>query len=92
MNALPIILTLWGLAVSAFVALMVYRTHLERHESAELFIGDVDDFGRESRHNEIVNKVNRIQPFVQTAGGAMALLSVLMIGVYVANLLPYVKL
>jgi hypothetical protein len=88
----PVILSFWAFCTVAFVALVIYRGHLTRHEVGMVFLDDSVTQHNEREHNEIVRRVNRIRPFMQTAGGAVALCTVLMVGVYVASVLPYVKL
>jgi hypothetical protein len=41
-------------------------------------------------HDDIVRRVDQIDPFLKTAGGATALLTLSVIGVYVAQILPTV--
>jgi hypothetical protein len=73
-----------------FVGLIIYRSQLTRHEVDEVFLNDSVDHEREIEHDEIVRRVDQIDPFVKTAGGAAALLTLSVIGVYVAQILPTV--
>jgi hypothetical protein len=84
-------LVLWSLCTAAFVALMVYRSHLTRHEIGRVFLNENTDASHLLEHEMIVNRVNRLQPFLQTAGGAAALITVLIVGVFVAEALPHVR-
>jgi hypothetical protein len=84
MPTLAIMSVLWIAVVAAFVALMVYRGHLTQHETDELFLSDaVDDSNRKREHDDIVRRVNRIQPYCKGVGGAAALITVAIIGVEV---------
>ena len=91
MNELPIMLVMWGVCVAAFVALMLYSSHLTRQEVAQVFLNENTDEGPEAQLNDIVRRVNRISPVLQTFGGAAALLTLAIVGVYVANILPHVR-
>jgi hypothetical protein len=91
MNAMQILLTLWGLAVAAFTAVMVYRATLTQHETDELFLSENGDHFREDEHDDIVRRVNNLRPLVTGFGGAAALMTVAIIGMVLVQALPYVK-
>jgi hypothetical protein len=40
MNTLHILAIIWGICVTAFVGLMVYRGHLTVHETDQLFLSE----------------------------------------------------
>ena len=91
MQALTLMSILWIITIAAFIALMVYRGHLTQHETDELFLADAaDDSFRKHEHDEIVAKVNFIQPFCQGTGGAAVLITVAIIGVAIAQNIKYV--
>lgn len=93
MQAFSAVTVLWAIALMAFVALMVYRGHLTQHEEPELFLDDnADDLPRKLEHDSIVRRVKAIEPICKAAGGATALLTVLLLGVQVVNALPYVHM
>jgi hypothetical protein len=79
---------LWVVSVLAFAALMVYRAHLTNQETDELFLSDAEDHtsSRHQEHDLVVNRVARIRPWCQGAGGAAALFTVGIMGVYVARI------
>ena len=90
MTILSAMLIAWALCLVVFVALVIYRSQLTRHEVGEVFLNDGVDNTREIEHNAIVRRVDQIDPFLKTAGGATALLTLSIIGVYVAQILPTV--
>lgn len=90
MAILQVLLIIWTVFTFAFVALMIYRAQLTRHEVDEIFLNDNADHGREIEHDNIVRQVGRVDPFLKTAGGAAALLTVAIIGLYVVQTLPSV--
>lgn len=87
MQTLTVMSTVWVISVAAFVVLMVYRARLTNHETDELFLGDSDDdSNRKHEHDDIVRKVNRINPYCQGAGGIAALTTIAVVGIEVARL------
>jgi len=85
MNALSITFTAWVILTAAFVVLMVYRGHLTQHETDQLFLSENSNHNTVEEHDEIVRRVNRIEPLVKGFGGAAALTTMLLIGVYIAG-------
>lgn len=87
MQTLAIMSVLWAIVVVAFIALMVYRGHLTQHEADELFLSDADDHSyRHTEHDDIVRRVNRIQPYCKGVGGIAVLLTVAIIGVEIVHI------
>ncbi|MDE1162798.1 MAG: hypothetical protein PW792_12735 [Acidobacteriaceae bacterium] len=91
MQTMTVFTILWCAALAAFVAAMVYRAHLTQHETDELFLDDNADHSfRKQEHDDIVRRVNFIQPFCQGAGVVTGALTMLLVGVEVVRALPYV--
>jgi len=90
MHVLPILIALWGASVIGFIAVMIYRATLTQHETDQLFLGD--DTGHLSmqhkEHDDIVARVDKLRPYYQGLGGVAALMTVLVIGVYIVEELP----
>ncbi len=91
MTVLSTLLLIWSILTAAFVALILYRGHLTRREVDGVFLNENVDHDLEIEHDEIVRRVTLVDPFVKTAGGAAALLTIAVIGVYVAQILPTVR-
>jgi hypothetical protein len=91
MTVLPIMLFVWALCLMIFIALIIYRSQLTRHEVDQVFLNENVDQSIELEHDDIVRRVDSIDPYLKTAGGATALITVAVIGVYVAEILPTVK-
>jgi hypothetical protein len=77
---------LWGIFVTAFIGLMVYRGHLTQHETDQLFLSDNILPSVKEENEEIIRRVNFIQPICKGVGGLAALITVLVFGVWVAQL------
>ncbi|MDE1154962.1 MAG: hypothetical protein PW735_04430 [Acidobacteriaceae bacterium] len=91
MSAAHTLTILWLVAFAIFVLAMVYRAQLTQHETDELFLDDnADELPRKQEHDEIVRRVNFIHPFCQGAGGVTAVLSITLLGMEIAKVLPYV--
>ncbi len=86
MNALHIAAIVWGICVTTFVALMIYRATLTQHETDQLFLSDSALPVVQEENEEIVRRVNFIQPFCAGAGGAAAVMSALVFGIWVAEM------
>lgn len=92
MQPLTVMFTLWAIAAAGFTLLMVYRAHLTQHETDQLFLNENEevDFNH-AEHDDIVRRVNLLQPFCTGFGGAAALMTVAIVGTFVYQALPYVK-
>jgi hypothetical protein len=86
MNTLYIIATLWGIFVTAFVGLMVYRGTLSNYETDQLFLSESALPTAQEENDRIIARVNFIQPICKGVGGVAALFTVLVFGVWVAQL------
>ena len=63
----------WSVLTIALVVLLIYRGTLTMHEDDQLFLDDSEaHMAREQ--NEIIQKVNRLGPFVKVLGTASGLL------------------
>jgi len=85
MNAFNIVFAAWVVLTAGFVLLMVYRGHLTQHETDQLFLNENASHNSEDEHNEILRRVNIVQPLCKGFGGAAALATVLLVGVYLVN-------
>jgi Fe2+ transport system protein B len=85
------LIVLWSILTAAFAALLIYRAHLTRQETDQLFLNDATEHTHEIEQEVLIGKVSRIRPFVQTAGGAFVVMSLLVAGTYVVQVLPNVR-
>ncbi len=89
MDALQIMIAFWSLLVIVFIGLMIYRAHLTHYETDHLFLNE--ESGPSSLHrenDEIIRRVNFIQPICKGVGGVTVLMTLLIIGVYAAEVIP----
>jgi hypothetical protein len=86
MSTLTVMAVIWGIFVTAFVGLMVYRGQLTQHETDQLFLSENALPHSQEENEKIIAKVNFIQPICTGVGGVAALITVLVFGVWVAQL------
>ena len=75
MSPLIWMLIAWGVLTALLIILLIYRSTLTMHEDDQLFI-DASESHMQQEQMEILQKVNRISPYVKVLGalsGAMIL-------------------
>jgi hypothetical protein len=77
-----ILLIVWAVLIVCFLALLVYRGQLSRYEDEQLFLGDEVTPEQEMQQN-LVRKLEKIDPFVKIVGGAAGLATAFAVGLYV---------
>jgi hypothetical protein len=88
MNIVTVSLTLWALALVAYLGLMVYRAQLTHNETDQLFLMEED--GPSSDHielQEIIERDGRLEPVARFLGGLAVVCSVLMGCVWFVHIL-----
>jgi hypothetical protein len=86
--AYSVVMSIWAVLLAAFVAVMVYRGNLTQHETDQLFLNDEETISPAHEENdEIVRKVNAIQPVCTGVGGAFFVMSLVVIGMIFVNLM-----
>jgi hypothetical protein len=73
MSTLFELLVAWGVLTAALIALLIYRGTLTMHEDDQLFLGESESHMAQEQV-EIMQKVNRLGPFVKVLGTASAVL------------------
>ena len=82
MSIMLVLWIVWAVVTTLLLALLAYRGTLTRYEEDQLFL-DPAGGHQQQEQNLIVQKVNKIQPFVRVVMGATCVLSAVIIGVYV---------
>ncbi len=80
MSPLVWMLTVWGVLTTILVILLIYRSTLTMHEDDQLFL-DESESHMEKEQVQLMQKVNRINPFVKWLGAASGLLILVIAGV-----------
>lgn len=70
----------WGVLTAALIALLIYRGTLTMQEDDQLFLGECESHMAQEQV-EIMNRVNKLGPFVKVLGTASAVLILTIAGV-----------
>jgi len=90
MPTLFVLLIVWGVLTAALIALLIYRGTLTMHEDDQLFLGESEShMAREQV--EIMEKVNKLGPFVKILGTASAVMILGIAGVAIYQGLTQVQ-
>jgi len=73
MPTLFVLLIVWGVLTAALIALLIYRGTLTMHEDDQLFL-DESEAHMAREQVEIMEKVNKLGPFVKILGTASAVM------------------
>jgi len=79
MNPLVWLLIVWGALTAVLVVLLIYRSTLTMHEDDQLFL-DESESHMEKEQMELMQKVDKINPFVRWLGAASGLLILVIAG------------
>jgi ABC-type uncharacterized transport system fused permease/ATPase subunit len=82
MSIMLVLWIVWAVVTAILLVLLAYRGTLTRYEEDQLFLASASGH-QQQEQTAIVQKVNRIQPFVRIMTGATCALSATIIGVYV---------
>jgi hypothetical protein len=66
-----------------FLALLAYRAQITRYEDDQLFLSDESGQHARAQQTALVHKVDRIGPLVRIVGGATAVMTAFIVGIYV---------
>ena len=73
MPTLFVLLIVWGVLTAALIALLIYRGTLTMHEDDQLFL-DESEAHMAREQVEIMQKVNKLGPFLKILGTASAVM------------------
>ena len=90
MSPLVWMLTVWGVLTAILVVLLIYRSTLTMHEDDQLFL-DESESHMEKEQIQIMQRVDRINPFVKWLGAASGLLILVIAGVALYQQLTIVQ-
>lgn len=84
MSYMPVVWIVWACIGLCLLILLLYRSNLTRYEEDQIFLDDAADHQKKLQE-EILVKVNKVQPLIRVVSGATWALTVGIIGVYVWN-------
>ncbi len=73
MNLMALLLILWAGLTVVLIALLIYRSTLAMHEDDQLFL-DSAEAHMAKEQEELLVKMDKLQPWVRICGAASALL------------------
>lgn len=79
MSPLMALLTVWGVLTGVLVILLIYRSTLTMQEDDQLFLDEAESH-MEQEQIKLMQKVNKINPFVKWLGAASGLLILVIAG------------
>jgi len=80
MSPLVALLVVWGVLTGVLVILLIYRSTLTMQEDDQLFL-DESESHMEQEQIELMQKVNKLNPFVRWLGAASGLLILVIAGI-----------
>jgi hypothetical protein len=75
-------LTVWGILTAVLVILLIYRSTLTMQEDDQLFLDDTKS-QMELDQQELIAKVNKLNPFVKVLGAASGLMFLVIAGMFI---------
>ena len=80
------LLAVWAVLTLGLIVLLIYRGTLTMHEDDQLFLDSAEDH-MQKEQAELIGKMDRLTPWVRLCGAGSAVLAVVMLGLYVADLI-----
>lgn len=82
MDTMTTLLVVWGSLTVVFIVLLIYRGTLNMHEDDQLFLDEAEShMAREQQ--ELIVRMNKLQPWVWVFGSSSAVLIVVIAGMFV---------
>jgi hypothetical protein len=88
MSFMPVVWVVWAGVITLLLILLVYRSNLTRYEEDQIFLDDASNHQKKEQ-DEILVKVNKIQPLIHLVTGATCVLTAGILGVYVWDALKH---
>lgn len=88
MSFMPVIWIVWAAVITFLLVLLVYRSNLTRYEEDQIFLDEAASHQKKEQEDLMV-RVNKIQPLIRVVTGATCVLTVGILGVYVWDALQH---
>jgi len=82
MSAMPLLWIVWAGVTAIMLILLGYRGTLTRYEEDQIFLDDAANH-QQQEQNQILLKVQKIQPYVRVSIAATSVLTAFIVGIYV---------
>ena len=88
MSFMPVVWIVWAAVITILLVLLVYRSNLTRYEEDQIFLDEAASHQKKEQEDLMV-KVNKVQPLIRVVTGATCLLTVGILSVYVWDALQH---
>jgi hypothetical protein len=82
MSIMLILWIVWAALTVTLLALLAYRGTITRYEEDQIFLDDASTM-QQREQTAIVERVNRLRPYLRVVTGATCVLSATILGIYV---------
>ncbi len=82
MSSLMMLAIAWGAVTAVLIVLLIYRSTLSIHEDNQLFLDDSESH-MQLEQQQLLGRMNKLQPFVRLFGFASGLLIILIAGLWI---------
>ena len=90
MSKLVVLLIIWGVLTTILVVLLIYRSTLTMHEDEQLFL-DESSSHMAQEQQDLLKRVNKINPLITAFGGASGALILVIAGIWIYQSLTTVQ-
>jgi hypothetical protein len=80
------LLIAWGCFTLVLIILLIYRATLSMQEDDQLFLDDAESHMQKDQE-ELLGKMNKLQPFVRGFGALSGVLALVIVGLFVYDAL-----
>jgi hypothetical protein len=85
MGFVPVMWAFWFVSLLLLVAVRVYAARATRYEENQIFLGDAFS-GAQAEQADIQAKVNKFQPIKRLTFGLLGLMTLVVVGYYILNI------
>jgi len=82
MESMTVLAIVWGLLTTVLAVLLIYRSVMSMHEDDQLFLNGAESH-LEREQKELMVRIDRLRPFVNTLSASSGLLVLVMAGLWV---------
>jgi hypothetical protein len=79
----PILLATWTTLALCCLGLLLYRAHLDRYETEQLFLSEASVEKQQADKQRVAKRIARVMPAYRTIASAMVLMTAGVVGIYV---------
>jgi len=90
MSKLVVLLIIWGVLTTILIVLLIYRSTLTMHEDEQLFL-DESSSHMAQEQQDLLKRVNKINPLITAFGGASGALILVIAGIWIYQSLTAVQ-